>query len=158
MARQTPPQSGRDLARAIFASPRLTAALTTTIVGTAVFSFALHQLIGWAGFVAILGGLLVLSIVSLATQWRMIGWNGLLPISLMGFVGWAGVSIFWSQYHWATLGGLAYLGVFAVLGIYVALARDTIQVVRAFGDVLRFALAVSLALEVFSGILIDTPI
>ena len=113
---------------------------------------------GWAGFIAILGGLFVLAIISLAAQWRMIGWNGLLPISLMGFVGWAGVSIFWSQYHWATLGGLAYLGVFAVLGIYVALARDTIQVVRAFGDVLRFALALSLAVEVFSGILIDTPI
>ncbi|HEX4058517.1 MAG TPA: O-antigen ligase family protein [Galbitalea sp.] len=158
MAKLAPPQSRRELAGAIFASPRLTAALTTTIVGTAVFSFALRQLIGWPGFIAILGGLLVLAITSLAAQWRLIGWNGLLPISLMGFVGWAGASILWSQYHWATLGGLAYLGVFAVLGIYVALARDAIQVVRAFGDVLRFALAVSLAMEVFSGVLIDTPI
>src|SRR5580692_8832981 len=103
MAKPTAAHSGGELARAIFASPRLTAALTTTIVGTAVFSFALHQLIGWAGFIAILAGLLVLSVISLAVQWRMIGWNGLLPISLMGFVGWAGVSIFWSQYHWATL-------------------------------------------------------
>jgi O-antigen ligase len=158
MARPTPPQSGRDFARAIFASPRLTAALTTTIIGTAVFSFALHRLIGWAGFIAILSGLFVLAIISLTAQWRMIGWNGLLPISLMGFVGWAAASILWSQYHWATLGGLAYLAAFAVLGIYVALARDTIQVVRAFGDVLRFALALSLSLEVLSGILIDTPI
>jgi O-antigen ligase len=158
MAKPAPPQTGRELARAIFASPRLTAALTTTIIGTAVFAFALHRLMGWPGFIAILAGEMILAIVSLAAQWRMIGWNGLLPISLMGFVGWAGASILWSQYHWATLGGLAYLGVFAVLGIYVALARDAIQVVRAFGDVLRFALGLSLAMEVFSGILIDTPI
>jgi O-antigen ligase len=158
MAKLAPRQTGRELAQAIFASPRLTSALTTTIIGTAVFSFALHRLVGWAGFIAILGGLFVLAISSLAAQWRMIGWNGLLPISLLGFVGWAFASILWSQYHWATLGGLAYLAVFAVLGIYVALARDAIQVVRAFGDVLRFALALSLAMEVFSGVLIDTPI
>jgi hypothetical protein len=158
MAKLAPPQTGLELARAIFASPRLTAALTTTIIGTAVFSFALHQLIAWPGFIAVLAALLILAILSLIAQWRAIGWNGLLPISLLGFLGWAGASIFWSQYHWATLGGLAYLGVYTVLGVYVALARDTIQVVRAFGDVLRFALALSLGIEVFSGILIDTPI
>jgi O-antigen ligase len=36
--------------------------------------------------------------------------------------------------------------------------RDTIQIVRAFGDVLRFVLVASLALEVFSGLLIDSSI
>jgi O-antigen ligase len=100
----------------------------------------------------------VLAVLSLAAQWREIGWNGLLPISLIGFIGWAAVSIFWSQYRWGTLGGLAYLIVFTMLAIYVALARDTIQIVRAFGDVLRFALGLSLAMEIFSGLLIDTPI
>jgi hypothetical protein len=157
MARPAP-LSSFELAKAMLASPRLSAALTTTIVGAAVFSFALHRLLGWAGFIAILCGLVVLAVLSLVSQWREIGWNGLLPVSLLGYLGWAAVSFFWTQYHWETLGGVAYLIVFSVFGIYVALARDTIQVVRAFGDVLRFTLALSLAMEILSGVLIDTPI
>lgn len=45
-----------------------------------------------------------------------------------------------------------------MLGLYVAAVRDTLQVIRTFGDVLRFVLVVSIVLEVFSGILIDMPI
>jgi O-antigen ligase len=157
VARPTP-LSGFELAKAMLASPRLSGALTTTILGTTTLAFALHRLLGWAGFIAILSGLVVLAVASLLAQWREIGWNGLLPISLLGFLGWAVVSFFWSQYHWATLGGLAYLAVFTLFGIYVALARDTIQIVRVFGDVLRFTLALSLAMEILSGLLIDTPI
>jgi hypothetical protein len=157
MTRSTP-LSAFDLAKAILASPRLTAALTTTIIGATVFAFALHQLLGWPGFIAVLGGLVVLAVLSLMSQWEEIGWDGLLPISLLGLIGWAGVSFFWSQYHWATLAGLIYLGAVTVFGIYVALARDTIQIVRSFGGVLRFTLALSLAVEIFSGILIDEPI
>jgi O-antigen ligase len=149
---------GVVLARAMLASPRLSAALTTSSIGTAVFSFVLHHLLGWAGLIAILAGLVVLTVLSLAAQWQEIGWSGLLPISLLAFVGWAGASILWSQYHWATLGGFAYLFGFTVLGLYVSLARDTIQIVRAFGDVLRFTLGLSLAVEILSGVLINRPI
>lgn len=152
------PVAAFELARLVLASPRLSSALATASIGTAVLCFALHQLVGWPGLIAGICGLFVLCTLSLAAQWKEIGWSGLLPISLLAFLAWAGVSFFWSQYHWATAGGLAYLLGFSILGIYVALARDTIQIVRAFGDVLRFALAVSLALEIFSGLLIDAPI
>ena len=158
MARPSAPLSALELTKSVLASPPLSNALATISIGTAVLSFALHQLVGWPGLLAILSGLVVLTILSLVSQWREIGWSGLLPISLIAFVGWAGVSFFWSQYHWATVGGVAYLLAFSILGIYVALARDTIQIVRAFGNVLRFALALSLALEILSGLLIDTPI
>jgi O-antigen ligase len=157
MARPTP-LAGFELAKAMLASPRLSAALTTTIIGATVFAFALHQLIGWAGYIAILAGLVVFALLSLLAQWREVGWNGLLPISLLGFLGWAAASIFWSGYHWATLAGLAYLAAFTILAVYVALVRDTIQIVRAFGDVLRFTLGLSLAMEILSGLLIDSPI
>ncbi len=149
---------GRELATLMLSSPRLTAALTTTIVGAGAFSFALHRLLGWAGFIAVLVGLVVLAVLSLVAQWREIGWRGLLPISLLGFIGWACISFVWSQYHWASVAGISYLLAFTLLGIYVALARDTIQIVRSFGDVLRVVLAVSLSMEILSGILIDTPI
>jgi O-antigen ligase len=158
MARPVSPHHPLHLAKQILASPRLTSALATTSVGIAVLAFTVRQLSGWAGLIGALGGLVVLTVLSLAAQWREIGWNGLLPISLLTFVGWACATFFWSAYHWISLGGLAYLLAFTVLGIYVSLARDTIQVVRTFGNVLRFALGLSLALEVVSGILIDTPI
>src|SRR5665213_69484 len=159
MARRTAsPKEVVELGKAIFASPRLSAVLTTCAIGAAVFSFTIRQLIGWPGLIAILSLLVVLAMLSLASQWREIGWRGLLPISLMVFVGWAAASIFWSQYQWTTLASLAYLLAFTLLGIYVSLARDTIQIVRSFGDVFRFALGLSLGLEIFSGLLIDTPI
>jgi O-antigen ligase len=158
VTRPAAPLTAFELTKAILASPPLAKALATAAIGTAVFTFPIHQLIGWPGLIGILASLVVLAMVALAAQWREIGWNGLLPISLIAFVGWAGVSFLWSQYHWATLGGFSYLLAFSILGIFVALARDTIQIVRTFGDVLRFALALSLALEIFSGILINRPI
>ncbi len=158
MARPSPPLGALDLTKSILASAPLSKALATTSIGAAVFSFVLRQLLGWPGFLAIIIALVVLTVFSLAAQWREIAWNGLLPISLMAFVGWAGISFFWTAYHWLTLGGLAYLVAFTVLGIYVALARDTIQIVRTFGDVLRFVLGLSLSVEIFSGLLIDRPI
>ena len=45
-----------------------------------------------------------------------------------------------------------------LIGLFVAISRDTIQIVRAFGDVLRVVLALSLGIEIFSGILIDMPL
>jgi O-antigen ligase len=147
-----------ELSKSILASAPLAKALATTAIGSAVFAFPIHQLIGWPGLIAILALLVVLCVLALLSQWREIGWSGLLPISLIAFVGWAGVSLFWSQYNWASLGGVSYLLSFTVLGIFIALARDTIQIVRTFGDVLRFTLGLSLALEIFSGILINRPI
>jgi len=147
-----------DVAENFFASPRLSSALTLVIVATELASVLLRDVIGWPGALAVLGGLVVLASLSLLAQRHMIEWNGLLPISLMVFVGWAAISVFWSQYQWATVGSILYLGAVTLLGIYVALVRDTIQIARAFGDVLRAALLLSLALEIFSGVLIDTPL
>lgn len=140
------------------AQPRFVTALTTGIVGAAVFAFVLRQTIGWAGLIAILATLAVLAGCSIVARRESIEWRGLLPVSLLAFLAWCVLSVIWSQYHWATLGGLAYLAAFTLLALYIALLRDTIQIVRAFGDVLRFALALSLAIEVLSGLLIDTPI
>ena len=138
------------------ASPRFASALSLTIVATAAGSFLLHRMIGWAGLIAILSSLVVIAVVALVLDRRAIEWHGLLPISLLAYVAWIVSSIFWSEYQWATFGGIAYLLAFTVLGFYLALARDTIQIVRAFGDVLRVALATSLVVEVVFGLLLDT--
>lgn len=142
----------------ILGSPRFSAALTQCIIGAELGSLLLQNLIGWPGVLGILGTLVVLASVSLIIRRREIEWHGLLPISLLVFVGWVAFSVFWSQYQWITFGSVVYFGAVTMLGIYVALIRDTIQIARAFGDVLRLALVVSLVLEVLSGVLIDTPL
>ncbi|MET4782139.1 O-antigen ligase family protein [Glaciihabitans sp. UYNi722] len=158
MSMQQPRHPAFTAVENFFGSPRFSAALTQTIIGAALGSLFLQQLIGWAGLLAILGTLVVLATLSFLARRDTVEWHGLLPISLLIFVGWAAISVFWSQYQWATFGSVVYFGTVTVLGIYVALIRDTIQIARAFGDVLRVALALSLVLEIFSGVLIDAPL
>lgn len=146
------------LVRQIGASPRLAQALATVGVGLAAAAFPLQRLVGWAGLLGALALLLVMMAGSFAARRRETDWRGILPISLLAFTGWAAVSLVWSQYQWATIGGLAYLIGFTLVGIYVALMRDSIQIVRLFGDVLRVVLVLSLVIEIFSGLLIDSPI
>ena len=123
-----------------------------------MLALPIHNTIGWAGLIAILAVQVALCTASVWARRETLDPTGLLPISLLVFVGWATISVFWSQHQWVTLGSLAYLFAFSLLGVYVALVRDTIQVIRAFGNVIRFVLVGSLALEIVSGLLIDSPI
>lgn len=147
-----------DVIIAFLSSARFVTVLTTATVGAAALSFALQKTIGWAGQFGVLGSLVALWAIILLVKRGEIEWNGLLPISLMVFVAWVAASVFWSNYQWISLGSIAYLVTFTVLGVSVALLRDTIQLVRAFGDVLRLVLVVSMTLEIFAGLLIDMPI
>lgn len=144
--------------QAFFGSARLASAIATAAVGLGIAAFALHHMIGWAGLVSILAGLVALATASLVARRHTIEWMAVIPLSMLVFVAWAAASVVWSQYRAATVESLLYLAAFTVLGVYVALMRDTIQVVRVFGDVIRFVLALSLGLEVLSGVLIDAPI
>ncbi|MEQ1737239.1 MAG: O-antigen ligase family protein, partial [Rhodoglobus sp.] len=146
-----------DVARGVVRSARFTQAVTLSIIGTAFFTHLLRQVIGWPGLIAIVVALCVVVVVSLGLDWRERQWGRLVPVSVICWLGWVGLSLLWSQYQWVTLGGLAYLFAFTILGIYVAIFRDTIQIVRAFGDVLRLVVALSLAVELLSGVLLDAP-
>ncbi|TFC36643.1 O-antigen ligase family protein [Cryobacterium sp. TMT2-14] len=141
----------------LFASPKFASSLALVIIGFAFSTTALRAVIGPPGVVGILVGLVVLAAFSLTARWAGVDWHGLLPISIMVFVGWCALSVLWSSYPLHTLSASLYQLAFTFLAIYIALARDTIQVVRATGDVLRVLLGVSLALEVLSGLLLDTP-
>jgi len=144
--------------KGFFGSARLTSVLATTGVGLAILSWAIHSTIGWAGLIAMLATLLLLCGASVWARRDTLDRTGLLPISLLVFSGWAVISVLWSQYQWVTIGGIAYSAAFAGIGVYIALVRDTIQVIRGVGDVLRVVLIASLAIELLSGLLIDTPI
>ena len=145
-----------DTGATVLGSARVSSVLSTATVGTALCAFALRNTIGGPGLLAILVVLVLLVGASLAAQWGNIGWRALVPISLMVFTLWSWLTIFWSQYQWASLAALSYMLVFTVLGIYIALVRDTIQIVRTFGDVMRFVLVVSIALEILTGLVFDT--
>jgi exopolysaccharide production protein ExoQ len=144
--------------RTFFESAQLASALSLAIAGTAFGTNAIRALIGWPGLLGILGALVVLAAFSMYARREAVEWHGLLPISLIVFMAWCAVSIIWSNYQWATLAAIIYQLVFAFLGIYLALVRDAIQIVRTIGDVLRFLLGLSLAVEILSGLLIDMPI
>ena len=151
-------ETAKDALKQFFGSPRLASALTVTAVALATLSWPIGRVIGLAGLLSALGVLVLLCTASLIARRASLVGTGLLPISLLLFAAWIGISVFWSEYQWATVGGLVVFAAYGMLGVYIALIRDTIQIVRAFGDVLRVVLGLSLVLEVFSGILIDTPI
>ncbi|HWU47819.1 MAG TPA: exopolysaccharide production protein [Humibacter sp.] len=144
--------------RGMFESARFSSALSLTIVGTAFSTQAIRSMVGWPGLLGILVSLCVLAAFSFIAHRGAIEWQGLLPISILLFAGWCAISVIWSQYQWATAAGVLYQFMFAFLAVYLALVRDAIQIVRVVGDVLRALLAVSLALEILSGLLIDMPI
>ncbi|MFT4028614.1 MAG: O-antigen ligase family protein [Protaetiibacter sp.] len=138
-------------------SPQFSAVLATAGVGVTALSYPLIRLTGWPGYLAALVGVVGLMVVALVARRAELE-REIPPISLLVFIGWAAISVIWSEYRWVTVGGTGYLLAVTFMGIFIAYTRDTIQIVRAWGDVLRVVLAGSLAIELFSGILIDTPI
>ena len=150
--------SRRGLLVAMAGSARLAHALATVGIALGAGAFFLQRTLGWGGFLAAIVVALVLMLLSFLARQEEVAWRALLPVSLLVFLIWATVSLIWSSYQWATVAGLIYLFAFTLIGLFVAISRDTIQIVRAFGDVLRVVLAVSLGIEIFSGILIDMPL
>jgi O-antigen ligase len=145
-------------AREMVGQARFAQALAVIAIGLAFAIEPLVAVIGWPGVIAALGALIVLAAFSLVARWPAVEWYGILPITILVFVAWCAASVIWSDTTWLSATRVAYLVAFGVLGVYIALMRDTIQIVRAFGDVMRVLLGVSLGLEVLSGILLDLPI
>lgn len=139
--------------------PRTTAALTTAGAGFVVIAFTTQQVTGWPGYIAALVTLDVLLVTSLLARRDEIEWHwAILPMTLLAYLAWVGLSVFWSGYQRVTLVSFGYLLLVTLVGVYIGLSRDTIQIIRSFGDVFRAVLVVSLVLEVFSGIIFDAPL
>ncbi|MFC9559121.1 O-antigen ligase family protein [Agromyces sp. NPDC056965] len=140
-------------------SARFAQALTLLAVGLAFSTHAIRSIIGTPGLLGALAGLVVLCAASLVARWRAVEWYGILPLTILVFIGWCAASVLWSSLPaLASMARVGYLVAFAFIGVYIALMRDTIQIVRAFGDVMRALLGTSVALEMLSGIILDMPI
>ena len=140
------------------AGGRFSQALATVMLLFAFGQPTVHALVGTAGTWAVLVTLVVLAGLSLLGQRYRIEWHGVLPLSLLAFVGYCALSVLWSEYSWVALRGFVATVCFIGLGLYLALGRDLVQVIRASGDAFRILLVVALGLEVLSGLVIDLPI
>ncbi|PZE84961.1 O-antigen ligase family protein [Curtobacterium sp. MCBD17_032] len=132
-------------------------ALATVIVLFAFGQPTAEALLGTAGVDAALAVLFLLAGLSLLGQRYRIEWHGVLPLSLLAFVGYCALSVLWSEYSWVALRGTVSTVGFVGLGLYLALGRDLVQVIRASGDAFRIMLVTALGLEVLSGLVLDVP-
>lgn len=125
---------------------------------TAVFgSFMIERMASPVTLATIISLLCVLGAGILWVRREELSLLRIAPSSLLAFLAWALVSVAWTTDRSDSL--LAWLSLFgyAFLAITIGHIRDTLQTVRALGDTLRCLLAVSLGLEILSGVLLDVP-
>lgn len=142
----------------LLSSAALARAFTLTVFATAFGGFAITAVAGAVTLATIVAGLCALGLAILVARRDEIELVRLAPTTLVLLVVWAGISAFWSAAPATALAGWAQLAGLAVLAVVIGHVRDALQTVRALGDVLRWLLGISLALEVLSGILLDLPI
>ncbi|RLK47746.1 O-antigen ligase family protein [Microbacterium telephonicum] len=148
----------RDALRELLRSAEFARAYTLTVIGAMLGTHLIERLMGQTALRTVIAGLAVIGVAVIVARREEISFVRLVPTSLVLLVAWAGASVFWSSDAATSLGRwIAMVGV-AVLAVTIGHVRDTLQTVRAFADVARVALWLSLGLEVVSGILIDTPL
>jgi len=126
-------------------------------LGIAVFQVTIENVSDTVTLTTMVVLLAVLGLAILVVRRRELSILRLAPTTLVLFVLWLGVTVVWAKDSWLSLlGWLALVG-WTIIAVVVAHIRDTLQTVRALGDVMRVALAVSLILEIMSGILLDMP-
>ncbi|GAA1946165.1 O-antigen ligase family protein [Microbacterium deminutum] len=141
----------------LLASASFARAYTIAVLGAVFSSYAIERVAGHVTYVTIIVSLCLIGAAVLVARRREVVLVRLVPSTLLVFLGWALAAVFWSYdttesfWSWVATAALAFLAV--VIGH----VRDTLQTARALGDVLRVLLAISLAVEVLSGVLLDMP-
>lgn len=143
---------GRLLASADFAH-----AFTLAAFGAVFSEYVLEQTAGRVAYVTIIVCLCLIGTGMLVARRREISLLRVVPLTVVLFAVWALASVLWTTDQGHTLAGWVSTAGLALLAIVVAHVRDTLQTVRALGDVMRWVLSVSLGLEILSGILLDIP-
>lgn len=151
-------EAPRARVMAVLRSSALASAFAATALGALFGTQLLRNLMGDAGYGAIMVGLCVIGAAMLAARRREWRWFELMPTTLAALMLWLLVTSAWARDPGESISGWLALAAPTFLAIVVAQFRDTLQTVRTTGDVLRVLLTLSLALEVLSGILIDLPI
>ncbi|MFD5215770.1 O-antigen ligase family protein [Microbacterium sp. NPDC058345] len=126
---------------------------------TAVFgSFLIERLTSTLTLATIVTFLAVVGAVTLLARRAELSLLRFAPSSLLAFLLLALISALWSTDRSTTFASWITLLGYTIIAITIGHVRDTLQTVRAIGDTLRWLLGVSLALELLSGVLLDTPV
>ena len=142
----------------LLGSVEMARAFTLAALGAVFGSFAIERLSSQATLATIIAVLCLLGGAILWVRREELSPLRIAPSSLYAFLGWALVSLVWTSDKSETLFGWLSLFGYAFLALTIGHIRDTLQTVRALGDTFRALLAVSLGVEILSGILLDLPI
>ncbi|WP_040165430.1 O-antigen ligase family protein [Microbacterium gorillae] len=138
-------------------SAEMARAYALAAFGVTFGSFAIEHTAGLVTLATMVTALSLLGIAILIVRRAELSPLRIVPTTVVLLVGWAGVSLFFptgngqSPASWLALVG------YGLLAVVIAHVRDTLQTVRALGDVLRLLLVLSLGMEILSGILLDMP-
>ena len=116
-----------------------------------------RNLLGWPAFLSICGVAIVIYAMLLVRGWPRIRHRGL-PITLVVFLAWAGLSLIWSFYRGATALGLVALYGTTIVAFGMAYLLPWSTFVRALGTALRWVLGLSLAFELWVALIIRHPV
>lgn len=142
----------------LFASADFARVYTLTVFAVMLGAHLVERLAGQVTLASMVAGLVAIGIGMLVSRRREVSLVRLVPLTLLLLCGWAGISVFWAMSTRESLFGWLSMVAVAVLAVVIGHVRDTLQTVRAFGDVARASLLASLALEIFAGILVDRPL
>ena len=133
----------------------------TGLVGLTFFTLfapdAWQNLVGWWGYLAIAGVLVVVWLIIVLRQRRTLYWRSL-PASLVAFLIWAGMSISWSPYPAES--GLWWAATLATgfVAFAIVLTTDRAGLVRGLGFALRWILALSIVFEAVVALFVRQPV
>lgn len=145
-------------AESFLATADMARAYTLAAFGAVFSAFLITRLSGQVTYITIITALVIIGVAILVARRAEISLLRLVPSTLVLLMGWMLLSAIWSTESGLTVQAWLASAGLAVIAVVIGHVRDTLQTVRAVGDVLRVLLSLSLAIEVFSGILIDTPI
>lgn len=144
--------------RPTLSSVEMARAYTVTALTASFGSFAIERMTSATTLATIVTALAIIGGAILIARREELSLLRLAPTSLLIFLAWALISVFWSSDRGDTLWGWVSLLGYTVIAISIGHIRDTLQTVRAIGDSLRVLLGLSLGVEILSGILLDIPI
>ncbi|MDJ1112947.1 O-antigen ligase family protein [Microbacterium dauci] len=130
---------------------------TVTVIATIAATHLIERLAGTPTLVTIIAAECLIAVATLVVRRGELSALRLLPMTLLVFLAWSLASVVWSVDPGASFIRWLSTAAVALLAVTIGHIRDTLQTVRAVGDVARWLLAISLGLEILSGILLDTP-
>ncbi|MER7796918.1 O-antigen ligase family protein [Microbacterium sp. NPDC096154] len=132
-------------------------AFTLTALGTGFAALLIGRTAGDVTLITIVAALDAIGVAILIARRDELSLLRFAPTSLLAFLLWTLASVVWSFDETSTVSGWLGLLGWGLLALVIAHVRDTMQTVRALGDVLRWMLGLSLAVEILSGVLLDIP-